>query len=63
MAPCISPDAADSVVEDYPEAAMLWAVQSGGIIGGYPNGTLDPASLATRTQVAYMMTCYCAQLA
>ena len=49
-------------VADYAEAAMLWAVQTG-IINGKTDGTLDPAGLATRAQVATMMARYCAELA
>lgn len=54
------PDAGN--VSDYAEAAMLWAVQNG-IINGKTDGTLDPAGLATRAQVATMMARYCAKLA
>ena len=41
---------------------MLWAVQNG-IINGKTNGKLDPTGMATRAQMATMMTRYCAKLA
>ncbi|MGN1027858.1 MAG: S-layer homology domain-containing protein, partial [Faecousia sp.] len=40
-------------ISDWAAEAVQWAVGEG-ILGGRPNGTLDPKGLATRAEVAAM---------
>ena len=47
-----------STVADYASAAMHWAI-SAGIIRGYEDNTLRPASTATRAEVAAIMQRFC----
>ena len=47
-----------ATVSEYAEAALIWAVESG-LILGMNNGTIAPRDTATRAQVAAMVMRYC----